>query len=56
MHFKIDVTPSSIRFSRVDGAGWSGETMDRQYRGGYISLCKDYPAPVPVQFRGVTVT
>ena len=33
MHFKIDVTPSSIRFSRVDGAGWSGETMDREYAG-----------------------
>ncbi|WP_081801674.1 glycerophosphodiester phosphodiesterase [Arthrobacter sp. 9MFCol3.1] len=56
LHFKIDVTPSSIRFSRVDGVGWSGETMDREYRGGYISLCKDYPAPVPVQFRGVSVT
>lgn len=56
MRFKIDVTPSSVRFSRLDGAGWSGATMDREYRGGYISLCKDYPDPVPVQFRGVSVT
>lgn len=56
MRFKVDVTPSSIRFSRVDGTGWSGETMDREYRGGYISLCKDYPDPVPVQFRGISVT
>jgi len=55
MRFKIDVTPPSIRFSRLDGTGWSGETMDREYRGGYLSLCKDYPAPVPVQFRGVSV-
>lgn len=56
MRFKIDVTPSSLRFSRLDGVGWSGESMDREYRGGYLSLCKDYPAPVPVQFRGVSVT
>lgn len=56
IRFKIDVTPASIRFSRLDGAGWSGETMDREYRGGYISLCKDYADPVPVQFRSVSVT
>jgi glycerophosphoryl diester phosphodiesterase len=55
IRFKIDLTPPSIRFSRLDGAGWSGETRDREYRGGYISLCKDYPEPVPVQFRGVSV-
>lgn len=55
MRFKIDVTPPSIRFSRLDGDGWSGVTMDRKYRGGYFSLCKDYPEPVPVHFRNVIV-
>lgn len=56
MRFKIEVTPASVRFSRLDGAGWSGMTMDREYRGGYSSLCKDYPDAVPVQFRNITVT
>jgi Glycerophosphoryl diester phosphodiesterase family len=56
MRFKIDVTPASVRFSRLDGAGWSGMTMDREYRGGYLSLCKDYPDAVPVQFRNISVT
>lgn len=56
MRFQIDVSPASVRFSRLDGVGWAGETMDREYRGGYMSLCKDYSAPVPVQFKGVSVT
>ncbi|MDQ0848580.1 hypothetical protein QFZ65_000518 [Arthrobacter sp. B3I9] len=56
MRFAIEVTPASVRFSRLDGAGWSGITMDRQYRGGYSSLCKDYRDAVPVQFRNVTVS
>ncbi|WP_264355343.1 glycerophosphodiester phosphodiesterase [Pseudarthrobacter sp. MM222] len=56
MRFKIEVTPASLRFSRLDGTGWSGMTMDREYRGGYVSLCKDYPDPVPVQFRNVSIT
>ena len=55
MHFRIDVAPPSIRFSRLDGAGWSGVTMDRKYRGGYFSLCKNYPEPVPVHFRNLSV-
>lgn len=56
MRFRIEVTPPSIRFSRLDGAGWSGVTMDREYRGGYLSLCKGYADPVPVSFRGIAVT
>jgi glycerophosphoryl diester phosphodiesterase len=56
MRFKIEVTPASVRFSRLDGIGWSGMTMDRKYRGGYLSLCKDYPDPVAVQFRNVSIT
>ena len=47
---------ASIRFSRLDGAGWSGVTMDREYRGGYISLCKDYPDPGPGPVQGMSVT
>lgn len=56
MQFKIDVSPASLRFSRLDGAGWSGMTMDREYRGGYLSLCKDYPGSAPVQFRNISIT
>lgn len=56
LQLRIDVTPASLRFSRLDGAGWSGVSMDRKYRGGYFSLCKGYPDPVPVQFRNVSVT
>lgn len=56
LQFKIDVTPASLRFSRLDGTGWAGMTMDRKYRGGYLSLCKGYPDPVPVQFRNISVT
>lgn len=56
LQFKIDVTPAALRFSRLDGIGWSGMTMDRKYRGGYLSLCKGYPDPVPVQFRNISVT
>lgn len=56
MQFKIQVTPPSVTFSRLDGAGWSGVTMDREYRGGYFSLCKGYADPVPVQFRAIAVT
>lgn len=54
MQFRIDVSPSSLRFSRLDGVGWSGEAMDRDYRGGYLSLCKNYAGPVPVRFRAVS--
>jgi glycerophosphoryl diester phosphodiesterase len=56
MRFEIDVTPPAIHFSRLDGAGWSGVTMDTKYRGGYLSLCKGYADAVPVRFRGVSVT
>lgn len=56
IRFAVEVTPASVRFSRLDGAGWSGMTMDREYRGGYFSLCKDYPDPVPVQFRNIRVS
>lgn len=55
MRFAIEVAPSSIRFSRQDGSGWSGLAIDHKYRGGYFSVCKNYPAPVPVHFRNLSV-
>lgn len=55
MSFKIDIAPDSIRYSRLDGAGWSGLASDRKYRGGYFSLCRNYPEDAPVEFRSIKV-
>lgn len=56
MTFKIDIDPDSIRYSRLDGAGWSGATSNRKYRGGYFSLARNYSEDCPVEFRSVKVT
>ncbi|WP_207376650.1 glycerophosphodiester phosphodiesterase [Arthrobacter sunyaminii] len=55
MSFKIDIAPDSVRYSRLDGAGWAGIASDRKYRGGYFSLCRNYPEDAPVEFRGIKV-
>ncbi|MCQ2001746.1 glycerophosphodiester phosphodiesterase [Arthrobacter zhaoxinii] len=55
MSFKIDIDPDSIRYSRLDGAGWAGSTSNRKYRGGYFSLARNYSEDCPVEFRGVKV-
>ena len=55
MTFKIDIAPDSVRFSRLDGLGWAGLAADRKYRGGYFSLCRNYPQDAPVEFRSIKV-
>ena len=55
MSFRIDVDPDSIRYSRLDGAGWAGVTSNRKYRGGYFSLARNYSEDCPVEFRNVKV-
>ncbi|MCC9198002.1 glycerophosphodiester phosphodiesterase family protein [Arthrobacter sp. zg-Y820] len=55
MSFKIDIAPDSVRFSRLDGAGWAGITSNRKYRGGYFSLARNYSDDYPVEFRKVKV-
>ena len=54
--FRVDVAPDSLRFSRLDGAGWAGLAVERTYRGGYFSLTRNYAADFPVEFRNVKVT
>ena len=56
MSLKIDIDPDSIRYSRLDGAGWAGITSNRKYRGGYFSLARNYADDCPVEFRSVKVT
>lgn len=56
MSFKIDIAPDSIRYSRLDGAGWAGIAGDRRFRGGYFSLSRNYSDDFPVEFRSVKVT
>lgn len=53
---QIDVGPAGIRISRNDSTGWSTQVDDSRHRGGYISLCKNYSDPVPVEFKDVSVT
>lgn len=53
--FRVDVAPDSLRFTRLDGAGWAGLAVERTYRGGYFSLTRNYAADFPVEFRKVTV-
>ncbi|MFJ7748576.1 glycerophosphodiester phosphodiesterase [Arthrobacter sp. NPDC097144] len=55
MTFKIDIAPDSIRYTRVDGAGWSGQASDRKFRGGYFGLSRNYSDDAPVEFRRVKV-
>ena len=54
--FRVDIAPDSVRFSRLDGAGWAGLAAERTYRGGYFSLTRNYAADFPVEFRKVSVT
>lgn len=53
---QVDVGPAGIKISRNDSLGWSSQIDDSTYRGGYISLGKNYSGPVPVEFKDVSVT
>ena len=56
LSFKVDVSPDSLRFSRLDGSGWAGVAAERSYRGGYFSLTRNYAEDFPVEFRNVSVS
>lgn len=56
LSFRVDIAPDSVRFSRLDGAGWAGLAAERTYRGGYFSLTRNYSADFPVEFRKVSIT
>nr|WP_269437536.1 glycerophosphodiester phosphodiesterase [Arthrobacter zhangbolii] len=55
LSFRVDISPDSLRFSRLDGAGWAGMAVERSYRGGYFSLTRNYAEGFPVEFRRVAV-
>ncbi|WP_146363562.1 glycerophosphodiester phosphodiesterase [Arthrobacter yangruifuii] len=56
LSFKIDISPDSLRFSRLDSLGWAGMAVERSYRGGYFSLTRNYAEDFPVEFRTVAIT
>lgn len=56
MGFRIDVTAEQITVARTDGEGWTISAEDRDYRGGYFSLCRNYDDGPAVQFRSVQVS
>jgi glycerophosphoryl diester phosphodiesterase len=56
MRFRVQVTPSTIRISRLDGQELTAEAEDKTYRGGYFSLYKSHAAAISADFRAVTLT
>ena len=52
----VHISPQGIQASRGNNPQWTVQTPDTSYRGGYLSLGKNYVAPVPVEFRAITVT
>ncbi|MBG0738338.1 hypothetical protein IV500_02690 [Paeniglutamicibacter antarcticus] len=55
MRFRIEITPTTIRCSRLDGKGATISANSDVYRGGYFSLNRNYYDFPPVEFRGITV-
>lgn len=53
---QVLVSPERILVSRKGPSTWRFEVEDASYRGGYFSLCKNYPTEVPVQFREISVS
>jgi Glycerophosphoryl diester phosphodiesterase len=51
----VRVTPDSIVVTRAGSSNWTAGSSDSRYRGGYFWLCKNYDAPIPVDFSGVAV-
>jgi hypothetical protein len=56
MQFKVDVTPHSIMFARLDGRQRGATVSDAAPRGGYFSLCKNYQGRPGVEFRHIRVS
>ncbi|MGN5734306.1 glycerophosphodiester phosphodiesterase [Arthrobacter psychrochitiniphilus] len=52
---RVQIDPEGIRISRDDDPRWVLQVLDRKYRGGYLSVCKNYPQPLPVEFREIVI-
>jgi len=62
LRLAVDVTPQQITVSRLAGPDTAGTAVeasvtvqDSAYRGGYFSLCRNYPGGPPVEFRSISV-
>ncbi|MGI3785395.1 MAG: glycerophosphodiester phosphodiesterase [Janthinobacterium lividum] len=55
MTFEVTVTPERVRILRKGLPTWQFEVDDVTYRGGYFSLCKNYAAELPVEFRSISI-
>ncbi|THJ67834.1 hypothetical protein E8P82_03095 [Arthrobacter echini] len=55
MSFRIDVSADTVACTRLDGGGGTLTAHSSLYRGGYFSLCRNYYAYPPVEFRGIFV-
>ncbi|OMH31360.1 glycerophosphodiester phosphodiesterase family protein [Tersicoccus sp. Bi-70] len=51
----VDVTRTTLIIYRDGDDTWTAGAKDDTYRGGYLSLCKNYPGTVPVDFKGVRI-
>lgn len=51
----LDVTRTTLIVYRDGDEAWTASAKDDTYRGGYVSLCKNYASAVPVDVRGVRV-
>lgn len=55
MTFEIVVSPERIRVIREGLATWQFEVDEPTYRGKYFSLCKNYEASTPAEFRAISI-
>lgn len=53
---QLIVDPSGITFARLDAPGKTGAVSDNSYRGGYLSLCKNYGGDADVEFKAVSIS
>lgn len=56
MKFRVEVSPTAIEVSRLDGQELKAETADAGHRGGYFSLYKSHDAALAADFRGLSLT
>ncbi len=56
LQFRIRVSARTLTVERIDSSGWRLSVDDTQFRGGYISLCRNYEKGPTVQFRSVSIS
>ncbi|MFC8302314.1 glycerophosphodiester phosphodiesterase [Specibacter sp. NPDC057265] len=52
----VRLDAAGVEVSRSGEAEWKLRVEDAGHRGGYLSLCKNYPAAKPVAFRSVSIS